>query len=52
MHSFISEILSESSENEGNFDDGAHVQELINAVERSYRERRWVTIPLAEEPVT
>ena len=52
VHSFISEILSESSENEGNFDDGAHVQELINAVERSYRERRWVTIPLAEEPVT
>ena len=33
--------------NEGNFEDGAHVQELINAVERSFRQRRWVNIPLA-----
>ena len=28
--------------NEGNFDDGAWVQEVINAVEQSFRERRWV----------
>ena len=40
------EILDESPANEGNFDDGAHVQELINAVEKSFRERRWVSIPL------
>ena len=33
--------------NEGNFDDGAWVQETINAVELSFRERRWVTLPLA-----
>jgi len=46
VHSFISEILSDGPENEGNFEDGAHVQELINAVERSFRERRWVNIPL------
>jgi predicted dehydrogenase len=46
VHSFISEILSGGPENEGNFEDGAHVQELINAVERSFRERRWVSIPL------
>jgi predicted dehydrogenase len=46
VHSFISEILSDGPENEGNFEDGAHVQELINAVERSFRERRWVSIPL------
>ena len=26
--------------------DGARVQEVINAVEASYRERRWVTLPL------
>lgn len=44
--SFISEIRGEVDGNEGNFEDGAHVQELINAVERSCRERRWVNIPL------
>jgi predicted dehydrogenase len=47
IHSFISEILSDGPTNEGNFEDGAHVQELINAVELSFRERRWVSIPLA-----
>ena len=46
VSSFISEILSDGPENEGSFEDGAHVQELINAVERSFRERRWVSIPL------
>jgi predicted dehydrogenase len=49
IHSFISEILSDGPENEGNFEDGAHVQELINAVELSFRQRRWVSIPLAAE---
>jgi predicted dehydrogenase len=49
VHSFISEILSDGPENGGNFEDGAHVQELINAVERSFRERRWVSIPLDGE---
>ena len=48
INSFITEILSETPENEGNFEDGAHVQELINAVERSYRQRRWVSIPLEQ----
>jgi predicted dehydrogenase len=47
INSFITEILSDGPENEGNFEDGAHVQELINAVEVSFRERRWVGIPLA-----
>ena len=46
VSSFITEILDKSPANEGNFDDGAHVQELINAVEKSFRERRWVSIPL------
>lgn len=46
-HSFISEIRGDVEGNEGNFEDGAHVQELINAVERSFRQRRWVNIPLA-----
>jgi len=47
VSSFISEILSDGPENEGSFEDGAHVQELINAVELSFRERRWIRIPLA-----
>ena len=46
VSSFVSEILSDGPENEGSFEDGAHVQELINAVEKSFRERRWVSIPL------
>ena len=33
--------------NEGDFGDGAWVQEVINAVEQSFRERRWVSLPLA-----
>jgi predicted dehydrogenase len=47
VSSFISEVLSDGPESEGNFEDGAHVHELINAVELSCRERRWVSIPLA-----
>jgi predicted dehydrogenase len=47
ISSFVSEILRDGPENEGNFEDGAYVQELINAVELSCRERRWVSIPLA-----
>jgi predicted dehydrogenase len=47
VSSFITEILAGGEENQGNFMDGAHVQELINAVELSCRERRWVNIPLA-----
>ena len=46
VSSFISEILSDGPENEGSFEDGAHVQELINAVERSFRQRKWIAIPL------
>ena len=45
--SFITEILSDGPENEGDFGDGAWIQEVINAVERSFRERRWVSLPLA-----
>jgi len=47
VSSFISEILADDAENEGNFEDGAWVQETINAVEQSYRERRWVNLPLS-----
>ena len=43
---FASEILSEDGINQGNFITGAKVQEVINAVETSYRERRWISLPL------
>ena len=43
---FISEILDNDGRNQGNFDDGAWVQETINAVEQSFHERRWVDLPL------
>ena len=33
---FIDEILEGGDRNQGNFDDGARVQEVINAVERSF----------------
>jgi len=43
---FIDEIQSDSARNQGNFDDGAWVQEVINAVELSFHQRRWVDLPL------
>jgi predicted dehydrogenase len=46
INSFLTEILSTGPENAGNFEDGAHVQELINAVELSFHERRWVSLPI------
>jgi predicted dehydrogenase len=47
IDSFIGEILSDDEASEGDFGDGAWVQEVINAVEQSYRDRRWVSLPLA-----
>ena len=52
ISSFIGEILSGDDANEGDFDDGAWVQEVINAVELSFRERRWVSLPLGMTVVT
>jgi predicted dehydrogenase len=48
ISSFLSEILDGETPSQGGFDDGAQVQEVINAVERSVHERRWVEIPLGE----
>ena len=47
VSSFITEIVNGGPENEGDFGDGAWVQEVINAVELSFRERRWMTLPLS-----
>jgi predicted dehydrogenase len=46
VSSFIGEIIDGGGENEGDFHDGGRVQEVINAVELSFRERRWVDLPL------
>jgi predicted dehydrogenase len=47
---FVDDILGASARNQGNFEDGARVQEVINAVERSHHEHRWVDLPLTGEP--
>jgi hypothetical protein len=43
---FLDELTTDSAKNQGNFDDGAAVQEIINAVEMSHHERRWTDLPL------
>lgn len=43
---YLDELLADDGRNEGNFEDGARVQEVINAVELSFRERRWISLPL------
>ncbi|MDP6514243.1 MAG: Gfo/Idh/MocA family oxidoreductase [SAR202 cluster bacterium] len=43
---FIDEIVSGSETNQGNFEDGAWVQEVINAVELSVEQKAWVDLPL------
>ncbi|MGJ3237275.1 MAG: Gfo/Idh/MocA family protein [Anaerolineae bacterium] len=47
VHNFMEEIVNGGDDNQGNFAQSARVQEIINAVEKSYRERRWVDLPLA-----
>ncbi len=43
---FLDELTTGTDRNQGNFDDGAWVQEIINAVEISHHERRWTDLPL------
>jgi predicted dehydrogenase len=43
---FIDEIAEDGGRNQGNFEDGAWVQEVVNAVEISFHEKRWVDLPL------
>jgi len=43
---FADEILGTSGRNQGNFEDGGRVQEVINAVELSFHGRRWIEFPL------
>jgi predicted dehydrogenase len=46
VHNFAKEIVAGGDENQGNFAQSAKVQEIINAVEISHREKRWVDLPL------
>ena len=46
VHNFNEEIINGGTENQGNFAQSARVQEIINAVELSFREHRWVDLPL------
>jgi hypothetical protein len=48
VSSFITEVLHDDDRNEGGFLEGARVQEVINAVERSYRGRCWISLPLVD----
>ena len=43
---FLDELTTDTDKNQGNFSDGAAVQEIINAVEDSYRQRKWTDLPL------
>jgi predicted dehydrogenase len=47
IRDFIDEIHDGGPRNQGNFRDGAWVQEVINAVEQSFHERRWIDLPLS-----
>ena len=46
---FATEILSGGPENQGDFRQGALVQQTVNAFEASHRRRAWVDFPLAPQ---
>lgn len=46
IKNFIDEIITDTLENQGNFEDGAWVQEVINAVELSAIKKEWIDLPL------
>jgi predicted dehydrogenase len=46
VHDFCAEIIESGDRGQGDFAQAARVQEVINAVALSHREKRWVTMPL------
>ena len=48
VHNFMQELQGGNGANQGNFAQSAKVQEVINAVALSHRERRWVDLPLPQ----
>lgn len=49
VHNFCEEIREGGARNQGNFAQSARVQEVINAVALSHRQRQWVRLPLGTE---
>ncbi len=49
VHNFCEEIVGGAETCQGDFAQSARVQEIINAVALSHRERRWVDLPLGAE---
>lgn len=49
VHDFCEEILAGDDTSQGDFAQSARVQEVVNAVALSHRERRWVDLPLGED---
>ena len=45
----MQEIVAGGGESQGDFAQSARVQEVINAVTLSHRERRWVDLPLPRD---
>ncbi|MDA0327995.1 MAG: Gfo/Idh/MocA family oxidoreductase [Gemmatimonadetes bacterium] len=48
VHNFCQEIVDGGDTNQGDFAQSARVQEVINAVAQSHRERRWIDLPLSD----
>ena len=48
VHNFMQELVDGDGANQGNFAQSAKVQEVINAVALSHRQRRWVDLPLPQ----
>ena len=46
IRDLVDELFDDGPRNQGNFDDGAWVQEVINAVETAHHAERWVHLPL------
>lgn len=49
VHDFCREIVEGGDTSQGDFAQSARVQEVINAVALSHRERRWVKLPLGDD---
>ncbi|HSG48912.1 MAG TPA: Gfo/Idh/MocA family oxidoreductase [Longimicrobiales bacterium] len=49
VHDFMQEIAGGRTRSQGDFAQSARVQEVINAVTLSHRERRWVDLPLPRD---
>jgi predicted dehydrogenase len=49
VHNFCEEIVGDAETCQGDFAQSARVQEIINAVALSHRERRWVDLPLGAD---